>query len=166
MKVLILSVDGFEDFELIYFFYRIKEEGYEVYVVSFQRGKIMGKYGYMVNVDFVFDEVDLDEFDVLVFFGGRVLEIVRLNEKVVVIMKKMFEDGKLVVSICYGLQIFIFVGVLKGRKGMSMVIIRDDVKNVGVEWIDVEVVVDGNWVSLRYLGDLYVWMREFVKFFR
>lgn len=35
MKVLILSVDGFEDFELIYFFYRIKEEGYEVYVVSF-----------------------------------------------------------------------------------------------------------------------------------
>lgn len=49
---------------------------------------------------------------------------------------------------------------------MSMVIIRDDVKNVGVEWIDVEVVVDGNWVSLRYLGDLYVWMREFVKFFR
>lgn len=63
----------------------------------------MGKYGYMVNVDFVFDEVDLDEFDVLVFFGGRVLEIVRLNEKVVVIMKKMFEDGKLVVSICYGL---------------------------------------------------------------
>lgn len=39
MKVLILSADGFEDLELIYPLHRIKEEGHEVYVASFQRAR-------------------------------------------------------------------------------------------------------------------------------
>ncbi len=76
----------------------------------------------------------------------------------------MFEDGKPVASICHGPQILISAGVLEGRKGTSTVTIRDDVKNAGAEWIDAEVVVDGNWVSSRHPGgDLYAWMREFIR---
>ncbi len=63
MKVLFLSADEFEDVELIYPLHRLKEEGHEVYVASFNRGKITGKHGYSVNVDLSFDEVDPDEFD-------------------------------------------------------------------------------------------------------
>ena len=163
MKVLFLSADGFEDLELIYPLHRIKEEGHEVYVASFQRGKITGKHGYSVNVDLSFDEVDPDEFDALVLPGGKAPEIVRLNEKAIAITKKMFEDGKPVASICHGPQILISAGVLKGRKGTSTITIRDDVINAGAEWVDTEVVVDGNWVSSRHPGDLYAWMREFVK---
>lgn len=163
MKVLILSADEFEDLELIYPLHRLKEEGHEVYVASFKRGKITGKHGYSVEVQLSFDEVDPDEFDALVLPGGKAPERVRLNEKVLMITKKMFEDGKPVASICHGPQILISAGVLKGRKGTSTITIRDDVKNAGAEWIDAEVVVDGNWVSSRHPGDLYAWMREFVK---
>jgi len=166
MKVLFLSADDFEDLELIYPLHRLREEGHEVYVASFKRGKITGKHGYSVNVDLAFEEVDPDEFDALVLPGGKAPERIRLNGDAVRITKKMFEDGKPVASICHGPQILISAGVLKGRKGTSTITIRDDVVNAGAEWTDSEVVVDGNWVSSRHPGDLYAWMREFVKLLR
>ncbi len=163
MKVLFLSADGFEDLELIYPLHRLREDGHEVYVASFQRGRITGKHGYSVNVDLAFEEIDPDGFDALVLPGGRAPEIVRLNEKAVAVVRRMFGDGKPVASICHGPQVLISAGVLKGRKGTSTVTIRDDIKNAGADWIDSEVIVDGNWVSSRHPGDLHAWMREFVR---
>ncbi|CAB49391.1 deglycase PfpI [Pyrococcus abyssi] len=163
MRVLILSADQFEDVELIYPYHRLKEEGHEVLVASFKRGVITGKHGYTVNVDLAFEEVNPDEFDALVLPGGRAPERVRLNEKAVEIAKKMFSEGKPVASICHGPQILISAGVLRGRRGTSYPGIKDDMINAGVDWVDAEVVVDGNWVSSRVPGDLYAWMREFVK---
>ena len=166
MKVLFLSADEFEDVELIYPLHRLKEEGHEVYVASFNRGKITGKHSYSVEAQLSFEEVDPDEFDALVLPGGKAPERVRLNEKAVAIARKFFEDGKPVASICHGPQILISAGMLKGRKGTSVITIRDDVRNAGAEWVDAEVVVDGNWVSSRHPGDLHAWMREFVRLLR
>ena len=166
MKVLFLSADGFEDVELIYPLHRLKEEGHDVYVASFNRGKITGKHGYSVEAQLSFEEADPEEFDALVLPGGKAPERVRLNGDAVRITKKMFEDGKPVASICHGPQILISAGVLKGRKGTSTITIRDDVRNAGAEWVDAEVVVDGNWVSSRHPGDLHAWMREFVRLLR
>jgi len=166
MRVLFLSADQFEDVELIYPFHRLKEEGHEVYVASFERGTITGKHGYPMEVDLSFEEADPDEFDALVLPGGRAPEKVRLNEKAISIAKKMFGDGKPVASICHGPQVLISAGVLRGRKGTSYIGIRDDLISAGVEWLDEPVVVDGNWVSSRHPGDLYAWMREFVRFLR
>jgi len=166
VKVLFLSANDFEDVELIYPLHRLREEGHEVYIASFERGKITGKHGYTVEVQLAFDEVDPDEFDALVLPGGKAPERVRLSEKAVAITKKIFEDGKPVASICHGPQILISAKVLRGRKGTSTITIRDDVVNAGAEWINREVVVDGNWVSSRHPGDLYAWMREFVRLLR
>ncbi|WP_297491412.1 deglycase PfpI [Thermococcus sp.] len=166
MKVLFLSANQFEDVELIYPLHRLKEEGHELYVASFERGAITGKHGYSVGVDMSFEEADPDEFDALVLPGGRAPERVRLNEKAVSIAKRMFEEGKPVASICHGPQVLISAGVLGGRKGTSYIGIRDDLINAGVTWVDEPVVVDGNWVSSRHPGDLYAWMREFVRLLR
>ena len=163
MKVLFLSANDFEDLELIYPLHRLKEEGHEVHIASFEKGEIMGKHGYSVNADLAFSEVDPDEFDALVLPGGKAPERVRISEDAVKIARKMFMDGKPVASICHGPQILISAGVLKGRKGTCVVTIKDDLINAGAEYIDAEVVVDGNWVSSRHPGDLYAWMREFVK---
>nr|WP_206204954.1 deglycase PfpI [Thermococcus sp. M39] len=163
VKVLFLSADDFEDIELIYPLHRIKEEGHEVFVASNKKDYITGKHGYKVKVDLTFDEVDPDEFDALVLPGGKAPERVRINEKAVAIARKMFNDGKPVATICHGPQILISAGVLKGRKGTCVITIKDDLINAGAEFIDKEVVVDGNWVSSRHPGDLYAWMREFVK---
>lgn len=163
MRILFLSANDFEDIELIYSLHRLKEEGHEVYIASFERGKITGKHGYSVEIQLNFEEIDTDEFDALVLPGGRAPERVRLNEKAVAIARKMFEDGKPVATICHGPQILISAGVLRGRKGTSYAGIKDDMINADVNWVDEPVVVDGNWVSSRHPGDLYAGMREFVR---
>jgi len=166
VRVLFLSANEFEDVELIYPLHRLKEDNHEVYIASFKRGKITGKHGYTVEVQLAFDEVDPGEFDALVLPGGRAPERIRLNEKAVSIAGEMFRAGKPVATICHGPQVLISAGVLGGRKGTGYAGIKDDMINAGVEWIDEPVVVDGNWVSSRHPGDLYAWMREFVRLLR
>ncbi len=163
MRILFLSADDFEDLELIYPLHRLRENDHEICVASFERGQITGKHGYSVKVDLAFSEINPDDFDALVLPGGKAPERIRINREAVSIARKMFLDGKPVASICHGPQILISAGVLRGRKGTSVITIRDDLINAGAEYIDAEAVVDGNWVSSRHPGDLYAWMREFVK---
>lgn len=58
MKALILSADNFEDQELFYPLSRLKEEGAIVKAASMKRGIITGEYGYSIDVDLTFDEVE------------------------------------------------------------------------------------------------------------
>ena len=70
MKALIISADNFEDSELLVPYYRLKEAGVEVVVASLGRGAITGKHGYEVAVDKTLDEVNPDEYAILVLPGG------------------------------------------------------------------------------------------------
>jgi len=70
MKALIVSADNFEDSELLVPYYRLKEAGVEVTVTSLSRGAIKGKYGYEVAVDKALDEVNPDDYAILILPGG------------------------------------------------------------------------------------------------
>ncbi len=61
MKALIISADHFEDTELLYPFYRLIEEGFQVDIASLERGKIKGKHGYTVPVNLSVEEVNFRE---------------------------------------------------------------------------------------------------------
>ena len=71
MKALIISANDFEDLELTYPYYRIKEEGWDVTVAGPEEGRITGKHGYPVKVDKKYPDVNPDEYDLLVIPGGR-----------------------------------------------------------------------------------------------
>jgi len=70
-RVLIVTAHGFEDVELLYPYWRLMEEGFEVVIAAPQRGKVKGKVGYEVEAHMSFDEVKPEEFDALVLPGGR-----------------------------------------------------------------------------------------------
>ncbi|WP_292485508.1 type 1 glutamine amidotransferase domain-containing protein [Methanohalobium sp.] len=163
MKALIISADGFEDLELFYPLNRLKEEGIDVKIVSMEKGTITGKHGYPAGVDLTFDEVNPDDFDMLVIPGGKAPEKVRLDEKAIEITKHFFDKNKPVASICHGAQILISAGVVKGRKATCYIGVRDDLKVSGANYEDKEVVVDGNLVTSRNPNDLYAFGREIVK---
>lgn len=59
-----------------YPYYRLKEEGFEVDIASLKKGKIKGKHGYEVEVDRTLKEVDHDDYDVLIFPGGKAPETI------------------------------------------------------------------------------------------
>src|ERR1035437_5932765 len=107
MKVLIISADNFEDSELLVPYYRLKEAGVEVTVASLKSGVIKGKHGYEVAVNKTLDEVNPDDYAILVLPGGAAPAEVRKESKALEIAQSFFASSKPVAAICHGPQILI-----------------------------------------------------------
>lgn len=160
MKALILVADGVEDSEFFYPYYRLREEDIAVDVASPDGKKIVGKHGYEFEPNLSFSEVNASAYDLLVLPGGKGPERVRLEPAAVDITKWMFEADKTVAAICHGAQVLISADVLHGRRATCWKAIRDDIKAAGAEYLDQEVVVDGNLVTSRSPDDLPAFCRE------
>lgn len=163
MKALIISANDFEDLELTYPYYRMKEEGWDVTVAGPEEGKITGKHGYPVKVDMKYSDVNPDEYDLLVIPGGRAPETVRLNRDALNIVSRFFEQDKYVASICHGVQVLISAGQVAGKRCTCWKGVKDDAIAAAARYVDAEVVVDGNLISSRMPDDLPAFMREVTK---
>lgn len=160
MRALILVADHVEDLEFFYPYYRLQEEGFEVDVATSDGKEIVGKHGYDFQPNASFAQVNASDYDLLVLPGGKAPETVRLQPEAVRIARTMMESDKTVAAICHGVQTLISAGMLHGRKATCWKGIRDDLKAAGAEYLDQEVVVDGNLVSSRSPEDLPAFCRE------
>ncbi len=109
-----------------------------------------------------------EEYDVLVLPGGRGPERIRIHARdhAVRIVRHFLEGNKPIFAICHGPQLLISSGGIKGRKMTSYPGIRDDLLVAGVKWVDSEVVVDGNIVTVRFPPDIPAWFREGMRLVR
>jgi len=163
MKALIISADNFEDSELLVPYYRLKEAGVEVKLASLKRGAITGKQGYEVAVDKTIDEVNPDDYAILILPGGKAPAVVRKEPKALEIARSFFVRNKPVAAICHGPQILISAGLLKGRRATCYMSVADELKESGALYEDREVVVDAKLVTSRQPSDLPMFMRETMK---
>jgi protease I len=163
MKALMISADNFEDLELFFPYYRLKEEGISVDIASMKKGKIKGKHGYEIAVDKTFEEVDPEDYDILILPGGKAPEAIRKNGTAVGIAKFFIAGKRPVAAICHGPQTLITAGVMKGRHATSYKSVVPEMKEAGALYEDEEVVVDGNLVTSRQPSDLPAFMRETLK---
>ncbi len=163
MKALIISADNFEDSELLFPCYRLKEEGIEVAVATPSCGTIRGKHGYEVKADRKIADIDPDDYDLLVLPGGKAPETVRQEAAALAICQRFFEQNKPVAAICHGPQTLISAGLLKGRRATCYRTVAEELKEAGALYEDGEVVVDGNLVTSRQPSDLPAFMREMLK---
>ncbi len=162
MKALIIATDEFEDLELFYPYFRLKEEGIEVHIAS-NKKIIVGKHGYKVKADLLFKEVDPEKYDILIIPGGKSPERIRILEDVIRITHHLIKEKKIIAAICHGPQILISAGAVKNRKMTSWKGIRDDLMAAGAEYIDREVVVDENIITSRMPSDLPAFCREILN---
>lgn len=160
MKALIISADNFEDSELLVPFYRLKEEGYKVDVASMKKGVIKGKRGYEAEANKALDEVEPDEYDILILPGGKAPAEIRKSENAIKLVRHFFDRNKPVSAICHGPQVLITADVLKGRHVTCYKSVADEMKDTGAVYEDKEVVVDGNLVTSRQPSDIPAFMRE------
>ena len=167
-RVVILTADGFEDMELFFPYFRMLEEGIEVHVAGPKKGEIQGEHGYGFEIGMTFDEVDPSKYDLLFLPGGSpdgAPTTVRKSPVAQKIAKAFAEKGKPIVAICHGPYTLISAGLVKGKKmtcywGDG---VPEELKKAGADYTDAEVVVDGNWVTSRYPGDLPAFMKEVMK---
>lgn len=154
-KIVVLIIDEFEDLEFILLVVEFCQVGYEVIIIEKEVGKMVkGKKGEVsVIIDKVIDDVCFDEFDVLLLLGGYLLDYLCGDSCFVDFICDFVNSGKLVFVICYGLQLLISVDVICGCKFMVVKLIIIDVKNVGVEFYDQEVVVDKDQLVISCMFD-------------
>ncbi|MFO7991541.1 MAG: type 1 glutamine amidotransferase domain-containing protein [Thermoplasmata archaeon] len=162
-KGIVLLENGFEDSELIYPYFRLQEAGYDVDLVSSDDDTYESKHGMKMKPSKTADDVDVSEYDVMVVPGGRAPDRMRIKDSMVDLVKRADKEGLVIASICHGAQLLIEAEVVKGKKMTCWKSVATDLKNAGAEYVDEEVVVDGNFVSSRMPPDLPAFMRETLK---
>jgi deglycase len=164
-KVAVVITDMFEDSEYAQPAAAFKKAGHDLVHVGLKAGEtVKGKTeGIPVKVDKTAQEVKVGDFDALLIPGGYSPDKLRVDEQVVRFVKEFVESGKPVCAICHGPQLLITAQVLKGRRMTGWKSLVQDIKNAGAEFIDQEVVEDGNLISSRGPADLPAFIRACSK---
>jgi protease I len=146
----------FEDSEFRVPFDQVKEAGYEPVVIGLKAGKrIEGKKGKETLVtDVSIDDVSPSEFDALVIPGGYSPDKIRTNRKMVEFTRSIFEARKPVAAICHAGWMLAEADIVRGKTVTSWPSVKTDLVNAGAEWVDQEVVEDGNLITSRKPDDL------------
>lgn len=159
----VLVEDQYEDQELWYPLLRLREAGAAVTVVGPESGKTYAsKHGYPANSDKAASEVSGDDFDGVIIPGGYAPDRMRRHESMVALVRDAHQLGGIVAAICHAGWMLCSAGLLKGKEVTSFSAIKDDMTNAGANWVDREVVQDGNLITSRTPDDLPVFLRTII----
>jgi protease I len=164
-KIAILAADMYEDLELWYPYYRMKEAGADVRLVGTASSAdvVQSKHGYPAKIDLRADKANPNEFDAVIVPGGYGPDKLRMCKKTLDFVKKIFDAHKVTAAICHGGWVLISAGILRGRRATSYIAIKDDMKNAGADWIDEEVVQAGTLITSRTPADLPAFCKKIIE---
>jgi protease I len=163
MRIAVLVADMFEDVELWYPYYRLLEAGHDVDLVGCESGEVhKGKKGTEATTTVAAAGVEPADYDAVIVPGGFSPDYMRRCQPMVDLLREIGEAGKPVAAICHGPWMLASAGLTQGKKVTSYPSIRTDLANAGGEWVDEEVVHDGNVITSRRPDDLPAFMREVV----
>jgi protease I len=164
VRAAILVEQQYQEMELWYPLYRLREAGCKVTLVGPEAGQSYpSKLGYPAKSDQSARQVSASDFDVLIIPGGFAPDYLRRHKDMVRLAGDMVEQGKLVAAICHGPSVLCSTQTLKGRRATSFFAIKDDVSNAGASWSDAEVVRDGNLITSRKPDDLPAFMQAILQ---
>lgn len=170
MRVAVLATDGFEEAELTEPAKVLGEEGAKLDIIAPHSGRIQAFKHHdktiTVPVDLTLDQAKPDDYDALLLPGGALnADAMRMVPQVQQFVKAFASSGLPMAVICHAPWELVSAGVARGRTMTSYHTIQDDVRNAGANWVDKEVVVDGQLVTSRQPSDIPAFNREMVKLF-
>jgi protease I len=181
-KLLFLVGDYVEDYEVMVPFQALQAVGHTAHAVC--PGKKSGdtirtavhdfegdqtyseKPGHNFALNATFDEIQPADYDALVIPGGRAPEYIRLNERVLEIVRHFASENKPIASICHGALILSAAGVLQGRTCSAYPACAPDVTRAGGTYMDISVEqahVDGNLVTAPAWPAHPAWIARFLE---
>ena len=170
VNVAILVTDGFEQVELFEPRKALDEAGAKTRVVSPKGDRARGwnhtEWGGDVKVDVPLAHARAEDFDALLLPGGVINpDKLRMQPEAVRFVKAFFDAGKPVAAICHGPWTIVEAGEARGRRMAAWPSLKTDLRNAGAEWIDEQVVVDGDLVSSRRPDDIPAFNRAMIEVF-
>ena len=164
-KIAVIIANMFEDSEYSEPVQSFLEAGHKIIHVGLRAGDTVKglKRGTPVKIDTAVKGLNSAGFDALLIPGGYSPDSLRVDAEAVRFAREFVESGKPVFVICHGPQLLISAHVLKGRKITGWKSIEDDLINAGAEFIDREVVEDGNIISSRSPADIPAFVKASLK---
>ncbi len=155
-KVAVIITDLFEDSEYTEPAQALRSADHTLVHIGFKVGEaVHGKRGSTtVTIEKAVTDVAVEDFDALLIPGGYSPDKLRVDEAAVRFTGDFVRSGKPVFIICHAAQLLITADVLRGRRITGYKSIVQDIKNAGAEFVDEQVVEDGNLVSSRHPADL------------
>jgi len=181
-RILMLVGDYVEDYEAMVPFQALQMVGHTVHPVC--PGKKAGesvrtaihdfegdqtyseKRGHNFALNAAFDEVRPESYDALLIPGGRAPEYIRLNHRVLEIVRHFAQAGKPIAAICHGAQLLAAAGVLDGKACSCYPAVSPDVQRAGGRYVDLpmdQAHVDGNLVTAPAWPAHPAWLARFLK---
>jgi protease I len=161
-KVAILVEDLYEDMELWYPAFRLQEEGAEVVLAGTGAKEYKGKHNYPAHVEADISNLSAEDFDAVIIPGGYAPDKLRRHAAVLSLVRDAFHRGTVVAAICHAAWVLISAEVVRGKRATCYYSIKDDLKNAGAQYVDAEVVQDGNLITSRQPSDLPAFCREII----
>ena len=180
-KILLLAGDYTEDYETMVPFQALVMTGHTVHAVC--PDKKAGDYvmtavhdfdgaqtysekpGHRFTLNFAFDRVVASDYDALVIPGGRAPEYLRLNAKVIELVKHFASAGKPIAAVCHGAQLLAAADVIRGRRVSAYPACAPEVRLAGGEYADIPIdqaVTDGNLVTAPAWPAHPAWLAQFL----
>ena len=153
--VMVIAPENFRDEELLIPKQYLEENGVEVDVASTKKGSAVGMLGAKIEVKKTLSDINVDEYDGIIFVGGSGTPIVRNDERAITLAQSFYQQGKVVAAICWAPTILAKAGILKGKQatvwrgpdmeyGKSTDVVLED---FGAKYTGEGVTVDGNIVT-------------------
>jgi len=167
MKVAVLVEDHYQVLEAWYPYLRLREEGIEtIFVGPGRKKEYASKEGYPAPEEILVTKAKADDFDGVIVPGGYAPDMLRRSKEIIGFVKNMYKQKKLVAAICHAGWVLVSADILRGKKATCFFAIKDDVVNAGAEFLDKEVVVDGNLITSRNPYDLPYFCTEIIRFLK
>jgi protease I len=170
LRVAILVTDGFEQAEMTKPREALQQAGAETHLISPKSGEVQGmnhdEKGDKFAVDKTLDSVSASDYDALLQPGGLANpDRLRMIPKAVQFVKELHDRNKPLAVICHGPWMLVEADIINGKTLTSWPSLKTDIRNAGGNWIDQEVVTDGNLVTSRKRDDIPAFNREMIKLF-
>jgi protease I len=181
-KILMIVGDFVEDYEVMVPFQALQMVGHRVDAVcpdkkageavktaihDFEGDQTYSeKRGHNFSLNATFDEIRAEDYDALVVPGGRAPEYIRLNKRVIEMVRHFASAKKPIASICHGAQLLAAADVLKERSCAAYPAVGPDVSRAGGRYMDIAVDqahVDGNLVTAPAWPAHPQWLAKFLK---
>jgi protease I len=163
-RAAVLVEQQYQELEIWYPVYRLREAGCTVTLVGPEAGQTYpSKLGYPAKSDKSIKDVSANDFDLVVIPGGFAPDFLRRNEGILRFVSTMAEQGKIVAAICHGPWVLCSTQALKGRRATCFFAIKDDVMNAGANYVDAEVIRDGNLITSRKPDDLPAFLQTIIQ---
>lgn len=170
VRVAILATHGVEEAELTQPRKALEGAGAKTTLFAPRPGKIQAmrqdEKSAQFVVDKTVDQADPEQFDAVLLPGGALnADALRVDKAAQDFVRRMDESGKPIAVICHGPWLLVSAGLVKGHTMTSYHTIQDDLRNAGAQWVDKQVMRDGNWLSSRQPTDIPAFNREMIVLF-